>query len=427
MSTFRQHVEILGHDGYKPPGWPLSFDDSTFQGSPMLYDIDGDGTNDVGVVDKDGNLFWIRIGNYGEYMEDYHIQVPKLKIKRDWASGLDPKFTDNYVMMSMFDHKSDRDSRKYSYSDKADKPLFSKDEKKTDKFTPLGKIKADDLGIRPIKQESYPELNKNINSEKKPSEAVQEGSASRRRLQSVEEDFGDPDEVDEESSGENKGVEGKVPEETKSVNVLEGTKAASRVEEVKEVKDVKDTDKFIMDESASISVDKSETKSEVKSVDPVVNDNENKIEVKENIKSDIKIEDIAAAAEGVVVVPQNTIIEEKKIVVENSENNDQSKTIEKANGQGEGDVEIKKEKDLVDNLVPDLLPIVKDEGQKSEEKEMEELPDTNSEVLFSEETEKMIEEALKSEETEAVAVAADLDEGQVGRPEGELNDDYIAK
>lgn len=178
-----------------------------------------------------------------------------------------------------------------------------------------------------------------------------------------------------------------------------------------------------MDESVSISVDKSE----LKSVDPVVNDNENKIEVKENIKSDIKIEDIAAAAEGVVVVPQNTIIEEKKIVVENSENNDQSKTIEKANGQGEGDVEIKKEKDLVDNLVPDLLPIIKDEGQKSEEKETEELPDTNSEVLFSEETEKLIEEALKSEETEAVAVAADLYEGQVGRPEGELNDDYIAK
>ena len=214
-----------------------------------------------------------------------------------------------------------------------------------------------------------------------------------------------------------------MPEGTKSINVLEGTKSASSGEEVKEVKDVKNTEKFIMDESVSISVDKSE----LKSVDPVVNDNENKIEVKENIKSDIKIEDIAAAAEGVVVVPQNTIIEEKKIVVENSENNDQSKTIEKANGQGEGDVEIKKEKDLVDNLVPDLLPIVKDEGQKSEEKETEELPDTNSEVLFSEETEKMIEEALKSEETEAVAVAADLDEGQVGRPEGELNDDYIAK
>ena len=43
-------------------GWPITFEDTSFQGSPMLYDIDGDGTNDIGVVDKDANLHWIRIG-----------------------------------------------------------------------------------------------------------------------------------------------------------------------------------------------------------------------------------------------------------------------------------------------------------------------------------------------------------------------------
>ena len=59
----------------------------------------------MGIADKNGNMFWVRIGEYGEYLEDYHIQVPKLKVKRDWASTLDPQFTDSMVMMSMFDRE----------------------------------------------------------------------------------------------------------------------------------------------------------------------------------------------------------------------------------------------------------------------------------------------------------------------------------
>mmetsp|Transcript_10831 Transcript_10831/g.20033 ORF Transcript_10831/g.20033 Transcript_10831/m.20033 type:complete len:1046 (+) Transcript_10831:90-3227(+) len=104
VNTFYQYVEVLGHDGFKPWGFPLSFEDSSFQTSPVLYDVDNDGTNDMGVVDKNGNLYWIRLGEFGQYLEDYHVQIPKLKIKRDWADGMDPKFVDNYVLTSMFDH-----------------------------------------------------------------------------------------------------------------------------------------------------------------------------------------------------------------------------------------------------------------------------------------------------------------------------------
>jgi hypothetical protein len=104
VATFFNYLEMLGYDGYKPWGWPLSFEGSSFQGSPMLYDIDGDGTNDIGVIDKDGNMYWVRIGEYGQYLEDYHIQVPKLKIARNWYEKLDPKFTDRYVETSMFEH-----------------------------------------------------------------------------------------------------------------------------------------------------------------------------------------------------------------------------------------------------------------------------------------------------------------------------------
>lgn len=105
VNTFYQYAELLDGDGYKAWGWPLSFEDSSFQGSPMLYDVDGDGNLDMGLVDKNGNMFWVRIGEFGEYLEDYHIQVPKLRVKRDWAEGLDPQFVDAYVKLSLFDRQ----------------------------------------------------------------------------------------------------------------------------------------------------------------------------------------------------------------------------------------------------------------------------------------------------------------------------------
>jgi hypothetical protein len=106
LNSFSEYVEILGYDGYKPWGWPLSIEEASFHGSPMLYDIDADGTNDIGVVDTDANMYWLRIGEFGQYLEDFHMQVPKLKVRRDWSDGLDADFVDTYVMLSMFDHQS---------------------------------------------------------------------------------------------------------------------------------------------------------------------------------------------------------------------------------------------------------------------------------------------------------------------------------
>jgi hypothetical protein len=107
VSNYYTTVELLDGDGYKPWGWPLSFEGSSFHASPLLHDVDEDGVVDVGVVDTNGNLFWIATGgNVGDqYLEDYHIQIPKLKVKRDWTKGLDPQFSDTQVMesLSLFD------------------------------------------------------------------------------------------------------------------------------------------------------------------------------------------------------------------------------------------------------------------------------------------------------------------------------------
>ena len=107
----------------------------------MLYDIDGDGQNDVGMVDKNGHLYWVRMGEFGQYLEDYHIQVPKLKIKKDWASGLDPNFVDSYIMNSMFDHDGAGMYRRWN-EPKA--KLFSNKEEKKEAYS-SGKVKPDVL------------------------------------------------------------------------------------------------------------------------------------------------------------------------------------------------------------------------------------------------------------------------------------------
>lgn len=155
MSTYYQYVEVLGHDGFKPWGWPLSFEDSSFQGSPLIFDIDGDGTNDVGLVDKDANLHWIRVGEFGQYLDDYHVQVPRLKVKKDWADNLDPNFVDNYVATSMFDHKN-FDEHSFSLREGEGEP----EKGKLPNGAVAGKGKLDDLALlrRARQQETYPEL-----------------------------------------------------------------------------------------------------------------------------------------------------------------------------------------------------------------------------------------------------------------------------
>ena len=126
VSTFHQTLEMLEQTGFKPWGWPITFEGSTFQGTPILYDVDGDGIDDIGVVDKNANVYFVRMGEFGQYLEDYHVQVPQLKIKKDWFAGLDADFADYQSMMSMFDRKEPRftssKDKRHSAEDKDEKP-----------------------------------------------------------------------------------------------------------------------------------------------------------------------------------------------------------------------------------------------------------------------------------------------------------------
>jgi hypothetical protein len=105
LTSYFNYVESIQGDGRRPPGWPLSFEGSVFQSSPLIYDIDNDGNTDIGVVDQQANLYWIRTGDYGTYLQDYHIQVPALKILKNWyeIAKTETGEINSYIMISLFD------------------------------------------------------------------------------------------------------------------------------------------------------------------------------------------------------------------------------------------------------------------------------------------------------------------------------------
>lgn len=81
------------------------------------------------------------MGEIGQYLEDYHIQIPRLKVKRDWYKGIDPHYVDKYAAFSMFEHQTRT-------------PLDPAEVK------PSNKVKIDDLFAN-VFQDTYPELNNN--------------------------------------------------------------------------------------------------------------------------------------------------------------------------------------------------------------------------------------------------------------------------
>lgn len=133
VNTFYQTLEMLESTGFKPWGWPITFEGSTFQGTPILYDVDGDGIDDIGVVDKNANVYFVKVGEFGQYLEDYHMQVPSLQVKKDWHVGLDADFMDYNSMMSMFDKKGS------GYTMSGSRPTREGEKTKV--------IKADDLSL----------------------------------------------------------------------------------------------------------------------------------------------------------------------------------------------------------------------------------------------------------------------------------------
>lgn len=86
-STFVRYIEaVSGADGQERSGWPYAFSGSSFHTSPLTYDVDRDGTDDILLVSYDAEL--IVLGANGLPLKGWASRLPKLRVKKRWFEGL---------------------------------------------------------------------------------------------------------------------------------------------------------------------------------------------------------------------------------------------------------------------------------------------------------------------------------------------------
>lgn len=91
VPSFVHYLEVLeGSDGEKMAGWP-AFHQSTVHSSPLLYDIDKDGVREIALATYNGEVLFFRASGY---MMSDKLEVPRLKVKKDWYVGLHPDSVD---------------------------------------------------------------------------------------------------------------------------------------------------------------------------------------------------------------------------------------------------------------------------------------------------------------------------------------------
>jgi hypothetical protein len=383
----------------------------------MLYDIDGDGTNDVGVVDKNGNLFWIRVGEHGQYLEDYHIQVPKLKIMRNWHTGLDPVFVDNYILTAMFDHKSNDRGKQYGYGTGTEKPLFSKSKDDPVDAAAAKKIKPDALGFR-VQQDTYPELYKYADAK---AASAQAAPIHGRRLLSVEDSEeqanipSEPQNLDGNSAqvrtdavSSSVAVASKIMEDAKPLESVVEKKEESVVEKPNDVKPLE-----------SVVEKKEESQAEaVQPLESVVEKKEESVVEKPN---DVKpLESVVEKKEESVVEKPNDVQPLESIVEKKEES--QAEAVQSLESVVE-----KKEESVVEKP-NDVKPLENVESDRVVPAIVTDPTITKQEEIT---TDKISEEVPQQKEVQKEAQKEELDsgsgdlEGPEFRPEDELKDDYV--
>lgn len=87
VPSFVHYLEVLeGADGDKMPGWP-AFHQSTVHSSPLLFDIDKDGVREIALATYNGVVHFFRVSGY---LMTEKLEVPRLKVHKDWYVGLHP-------------------------------------------------------------------------------------------------------------------------------------------------------------------------------------------------------------------------------------------------------------------------------------------------------------------------------------------------
>ena len=95
-STQYEHLDMLTPSEVTEPtvakeglmqhqDYPLLFESSSFLGSPIVHDVNGDGIPDVILADYDGGLYFVGLQVGKDRRRYFHkAQIPRLYVRRDW-------------------------------------------------------------------------------------------------------------------------------------------------------------------------------------------------------------------------------------------------------------------------------------------------------------------------------------------------------
>eukprot|EP00656_Telonema_subtile_P012705 TRINITY_DN16409_c0_g1_i1.p1 TRINITY_DN16409_c0_g1~~TRINITY_DN16409_c0_g1_i1.p1 ORF type:complete len:775 (+),score=189.59 TRINITY_DN16409_c0_g1_i1:112-2436(+) len=85
---FTRYVEAIdGATGGSTPGWPFVFSKSSFHASPLMYDVDNDGHQEVVLVTNDAEIVFLK--QEGVPLYGWTLKVPPLSVRKHWYAGLD--------------------------------------------------------------------------------------------------------------------------------------------------------------------------------------------------------------------------------------------------------------------------------------------------------------------------------------------------
>ena len=87
-NTFLRYAEAVdGVDGHELPGWPYAFSRSGFHASPLAFDVDADGVDELLLLTSDAEVIFL--SQAGMPLRDRGFKLPKLKVKKAWYDHAD--------------------------------------------------------------------------------------------------------------------------------------------------------------------------------------------------------------------------------------------------------------------------------------------------------------------------------------------------
>jgi FG-GAP-like repeat len=117
VATLNHYVERLhGRNGKKVKNWPFAFASRALSASPLLYDVTGDGVEEIVVTTDDAEMVFIDAES-GTPVYGGTLKVPPLRVKRDWFEGLDSPLVE--ATMSLHGQASSTFSKKSKASKNA--------------------------------------------------------------------------------------------------------------------------------------------------------------------------------------------------------------------------------------------------------------------------------------------------------------------